>query len=63
MALSIGLCHSGLQAIRSGNILRAHGYQFDEAHTSVLKRAVRTLWHVLDNMNLMHITGEGAGRH
>ncbi len=31
------------------------GYHFDVAHTSVLKRAVRTLWHVQDAMDLMWI--------
>ena len=35
--------------------LRAGGYTFDRAFTSVLKRAIRTLWIVLDEMDLMWI--------
>jgi 2,3-bisphosphoglycerate-dependent phosphoglycerate mutase len=32
-------------------LLKAEGYDFDVAYTSVLKRATRTLWHVLDEMD------------
>jgi 2,3-bisphosphoglycerate-dependent phosphoglycerate mutase len=32
-------------------LLKAEGYEFDVAYTSVLKRATRTLWHVLDEMD------------
>lgn len=39
------------QAKNSGRLLKAEGYQFDIAYTSVLKRATRTLWHVLDEMD------------
>ena len=35
--------------------LKAAGYSFDMAYTSVLKRAIRTLWIVLDEMNIMWI--------
>ena len=35
--------------------LKKHGFSFDEAFTSVLKRAIRTLWIVLDEMDLMWI--------
>jgi len=35
------------EAIHAGLMLKRHGFEFDEAHTSVLKRAVRTLWSVL----------------
>ncbi|WP_424192702.1 2,3-diphosphoglycerate-dependent phosphoglycerate mutase [Ampullimonas aquatilis] len=41
------------QAKQSGQILKEAGLTFDIAYTSVLKRAVRTLWHVLDEMDLM----------
>jgi 2,3-bisphosphoglycerate-dependent phosphoglycerate mutase len=34
----------------SGRVLRDEGYIFDVAFTSVLKRAIRTLWSVLDEM-------------
>ncbi|MDO9404940.1 MAG: 2,3-diphosphoglycerate-dependent phosphoglycerate mutase [Polaromonas sp.] len=39
------------QAINAGKLLAAEGYDFDVAYTSVLKRATRTLWHVLDEMD------------
>lgn len=35
------------EAIHAGLMLKRHGFEFDEAHTSLLKRAVRTLWSVL----------------
>ena len=43
------------EAHRSGQILKAQGYIFDVAFTSVLKRAIRTLWITLDEMDLMWI--------
>ena len=39
------------QAKDAGRLLRAGGYEFDLAYTSVLKRATRTLWHCLDEMD------------
>jgi 2,3-bisphosphoglycerate-dependent phosphoglycerate mutase len=39
------------QAINAGLLLKAEGFEFDVAYTSVLKRATRTLWHVLDEMD------------
>lgn len=39
------------QAKSSGQLLKAEGYEFDVAYTSVLKRATRTLWHCLDEMD------------
>jgi len=39
------------QAKNAGRLLKADGYEFDLAYTSVLKRATRTLWHCLDEMN------------
>ncbi len=41
------------EARTAGQLLRAGGYRFDLAYTSVLKRAIRTLWIVLDEMDLM----------
>jgi 2,3-bisphosphoglycerate-dependent phosphoglycerate mutase len=38
------------QARQAGQLLRDAGYEFDVAYTSVLKRAIWTLWHCLDNM-------------
>jgi len=43
------------EAHRGGQLLKADGYVFDVAFTSVLKRAVRTLWITLDEMDLMWI--------
>jgi 2,3-bisphosphoglycerate-dependent phosphoglycerate mutase len=39
------------QAKTAGQLLKADGYEFDLAYTSVLKRATRTLWHCLDEMD------------
>ena len=39
------------QAKTAGRLLKADGYEFDVAYTSVLKRATRTLWHCLDEMD------------
>lgn len=41
------------QAKTGGRLLKEQGFEFDVAHTSVLKRAIRTLWLVLDEMDLM----------
>jgi 2,3-bisphosphoglycerate-dependent phosphoglycerate mutase len=41
------------EAQEAGRLLQAEGFAFDVAHTSVLKRAVRTLWGVQDAMDLM----------
>ncbi|MBZ5578102.1 MAG: 2,3-diphosphoglycerate-dependent phosphoglycerate mutase [Acidobacteriia bacterium] len=43
------------EAREAGHVLQAGGYTFDIAYTSVLKRAIRTLWMVLDGMDLMWI--------
>jgi 2,3-bisphosphoglycerate-dependent phosphoglycerate mutase len=43
------------EAKKAGQLLKAEGYVFDVAYTSVLKRAIRTLWAVLDEMDLMWI--------
>lgn len=43
------------EAKRAGQILRAEGYTFDEAYTSVLKRSIRTLWIALEELDLMWI--------
>jgi 2,3-bisphosphoglycerate-dependent phosphoglycerate mutase len=43
------------EAKEAGKTLREEGYVFDAAFTSVLKRAIRTLWLVMDEMDLMWI--------
>jgi len=43
------------EAHEGGRLLREGGYSFDVAYTSLLKRAIRTLWITLDEMDLMWI--------
>ncbi len=43
------------EAKEGGEVLKREGFTFDVAYTSVLKRAIRTLWLVLDEMDLMWI--------
>ncbi len=43
------------EAHRAGQYLKAQGYVFDVAYTSVLKRAIRTLWITMDEMDQMWI--------
>jgi 2,3-bisphosphoglycerate-dependent phosphoglycerate mutase len=52
----VDLTEQGLaEARQAGKDLKALNIQFDVAYTSVLKRAIRTLWIVLDEMELMWI--------
>jgi len=52
----VDLSSNGIEEAReAGRILKSRGYTFDQAYTSVLKRAIRTLWLVLDEMDLMWI--------
>jgi len=52
----VDLTPNGLaEARRAGELLKAEGFDFDLAFTSVLKRAIRTLWSVLDEMDRMWI--------
>jgi 2,3-bisphosphoglycerate-dependent phosphoglycerate mutase len=44
-----------VEAAAAGSLLKESGYVFDVAHTSLLKRAVRTLWGVQDAMDQMWI--------
>ncbi|PHI30279.1 2,3-diphosphoglycerate-dependent phosphoglycerate mutase [Budvicia aquatica] len=39
------------EAIQAGELLKAEGFTFDFAYTSVLKRAIHTLWNILDQMD------------
>jgi 2,3-bisphosphoglycerate-dependent phosphoglycerate mutase len=50
------------EAKAAGEVLKAEGYTFDQAYCSVLKRAIRTLWIVLDEMDLMWIPVERSWR-
>jgi 2,3-bisphosphoglycerate-dependent phosphoglycerate mutase len=52
----VDLSEKGLfEAKQAGVTLKEEGYAFDVAYTSVLKRAIRTLWTVMDEMDLMWI--------
>ncbi|MBS0423515.1 MAG: 2,3-diphosphoglycerate-dependent phosphoglycerate mutase [Proteobacteria bacterium] len=52
----VDLTPQGIQeAQNAGGLLREHGFAFDIAYTSVLKRAIRTLWIVLDEMDQMWV--------
>ena len=52
----VDLSEKGLgEAKEGGQLLKREGYTFDIAFTSVLKRAIRTLWNVMDQMDLMWI--------
>ena len=44
-----------LEAQEAGRRLKAAGFSFDKAYSSMLKRAIRTLWLALDEMDLMYI--------
>jgi 2,3-bisphosphoglycerate-dependent phosphoglycerate mutase len=50
------------EAKLAGEVLKAEGFVFDLAFTSVLKRAIRTLWIVLDELDLMWIPVEHSWR-
>lgn len=50
----VDLTESGIEQAKSaGQILQNEGYIFDLTYTSVLKRAIRTLWLILDEMDLL----------
>jgi len=51
-----------LEAHEAGVVLKREGYTFDAAYTSLLKRAIRTLWMTLDEMDLMWIPVERSWR-
>ncbi|MGE5861550.1 MAG: 2,3-diphosphoglycerate-dependent phosphoglycerate mutase [Ignavibacteria bacterium] len=59
----VDLSEKGIQeAISAGKRLKKDGYTFDIAYTSVLKRAIRTLWITLDELDLMWIPVEKSWR-
>jgi 2,3-bisphosphoglycerate-dependent phosphoglycerate mutase len=52
----VGLSEKGVQeAVEAGRVLHRDGYVFDAAYTSMLKRAIKTLWLALEEMDLMWI--------
>ena len=50
------------EARQAGKLLKEKGFSFDVAHVSVLKRAIRTLWTVLDEMDLMWLPVHNSWR-
>ena len=55
----VPLSEKGLaEAKAAGELLRKEGYVFDKAYTSVLRRAIKTLWCVLEETDLMWIPVE-----
>jgi len=59
----VGLSEKGVQeAVDAGRTLKAEGYGFDVAFTSVLKRAVKTLWLALEELDQVHLTVHNSWR-
>jgi 2,3-bisphosphoglycerate-dependent phosphoglycerate mutase len=59
----VDLTDTGIeQAKNAGRLLKAEGYEFSVAYTSVLKRATRTLWHCLDEMDRTWLPVEHSWR-
>ena len=59
----VDLTSTGIeQAKNAGRLLKAEGYEFDLAYTSVLKRATRTLWLTLDEMDRTWLPVEHSWR-
>ena len=59
----VGLTAEGIrQAVRAGQLLHQHGFAFDVGFTSVLKRAIKTLDLVLEEMDLLWIPVEKSWR-
>jgi 2,3-bisphosphoglycerate-dependent phosphoglycerate mutase len=54
--IDVGLSEKGIgEAVEAARLLKREGYGFDAAYTSVLKRAIKTLWIILEEMDLMWI--------
>jgi 2,3-bisphosphoglycerate-dependent phosphoglycerate mutase len=59
----VDLTDKGREEARdAGRLMRAQGYQFDVSYTSVLKRALRTLWIAMDEMDLLWVPVEKSWR-
>jgi 2,3-bisphosphoglycerate-dependent phosphoglycerate mutase len=59
----VDLSEKGIEEARQGGrTLKKEGYVFDIAYTSVLKRAIRTLWIVMEEMDLMWIPVHNSWR-
>jgi len=59
----VDLSKKGVEEARqAGRLLKKEGYKFDLAFTSYLKRAVRTLWILMDEMDLMWLPVRNSWR-
>ena len=59
----VDLSAAGIEEARAaGRLLKSSGYEFDIAYTSVLKRAIRTLWIALDELDRMWLPIEKSWR-
>jgi 2,3-bisphosphoglycerate-dependent phosphoglycerate mutase len=50
------------EAQQAGRLIRTEGYRFDQVYTSVLKRAVRTMWLALEQMDAMYLPVQTSWR-
>ncbi len=61
--VDVDLTELGLKEAReAGRLLKTEGIAFDLVYTSVLKRAIRTMWTILDEMDLMWLPVERSWR-
>jgi 2,3-bisphosphoglycerate-dependent phosphoglycerate mutase len=61
--VDVGLSDKGVrEAVDAGRALKRDGIGFDVAHTSVLKRAIKTLWYALEEMDLLWIPQSASWR-
>jgi len=59
----VGLTEKGYaEAVAAGQLLKKEGFAFDIAYTSVLRRAIKTLWTVLEEMDRMWIPVQHSWR-
>ncbi|HSW64321.1 MAG TPA: 2,3-diphosphoglycerate-dependent phosphoglycerate mutase [Dissulfurispiraceae bacterium] len=59
----VPLSEKGIEEAKSaGQIMKKNGFVFDVAYTSVLKRAIKTLWLALEEMDLMYIPVQNSWR-
>ena len=59
--VDVDLAQAGIeQAQQAGDLLRAEAIEFDHAFTSVLRRAIRTLWIALDRMGLPNLRNKAT---
>ena len=50
----VDLSEKGInEALTAGKVLKEENYTFDIVYTSVLKRAIRTMWTIMDTMDMM----------